>query len=108
MLLLPTVGIGSTYFKHEGHIAKTEGNIIKANKDALFVGLGPSVSISFADAIFAPLVARQGNRVTQAGERRVHSETLLAVIEYGQQADGSILTPEPLHAFGAPAQIAGR
>ena len=34
------------------------------------------------------------------------TRTLLAVIEYGQQADGSIRTPEPLHAFGAPPVIA--
>ena len=81
MLVLPNLGIGSTYYKHEGKIQKTEGNIITANKDALFVGLGPSASISFADAIFAPLVARQANSATQAGAQRVHSETLLAVSE---------------------------
>jgi seryl-tRNA synthetase len=51
----------------------------------------------------------------EKGPRHVHmlngtaltsSRTLLALIEYGQQADGSIQTPEPLHAFGAPALIA--
>ena len=51
----------------------------------------------------------------EKGPRHVHmlngtaltsSRTLLALIEYGQQADGSISTPEPLHAFGAPALIA--
>jgi outer membrane protein TolC len=81
LLLLPNVGIGSTYFKHEGKVAKTEGNIITANKDALFVGGGPSLSVNLADAIFAPLVARQTNSATQAGVRRVHSDTLLAVSE---------------------------
>jgi outer membrane protein TolC len=81
MLLLPNVGIGSTYFKHEGKIAKTEGNIITANKDALFVGAGPSILVSFADAIFAPLVARQTTGAVQAGARRVHNDTLLAVSE---------------------------
>jgi seryl-tRNA synthetase len=35
------------------------------------------------------------------------SRTLLALIEYGQQQDGSIRIPEPLHAFGAPAVIGG-
>ena len=44
----------------------------------------------------------------ERGRRRVHmlngtaitsSRTLLAVIEYGQQADGSIRVPEPLHAL---------
>jgi len=33
------------------------------------------------------------------------SRTLLALIEYGQQADGSIATPDVLHPFGAPAVI---
>ena len=33
------------------------------------------------------------------------SRTLLALIEYGQQADGSIATPGVLHPFGAPAVI---
>ena len=33
------------------------------------------------------------------------SRTLLALIEYGQQADGSIHTPAVLQAFGAPAVI---
>ena len=52
----------------------------------------------------------------ERGARHVHmlngtaitsSRTLLAVIEYGQQADGSIRMPELLHAFGAPAVIGG-
>jgi seryl-tRNA synthetase len=54
---------------------------------------------------------------TDAGPRHVHmlngtaatsSRTLLALIEYGQQADGSVRTPEPLHAFGAPPQLRPR
>jgi seryl-tRNA synthetase len=35
------------------------------------------------------------------------SRTLLALIEYGQQEDGSIATPAVLHPFGAPAVILG-
>jgi len=54
---------------------------------------------------------------TDSGPRHVHmlngtaitsSRTLLAVIEYGQQEDGSVHTPEPLHAFGAPAGLSPR
>ncbi len=33
------------------------------------------------------------------------SRTLLALIEYGQQEDGSIATPDVLHPFGAPPVI---
>jgi seryl-tRNA synthetase len=42
------------------------------------------------------------------GTAATSSRTLLALIEYGQQADGSVRTPEPLHAFGAPAQLEAR
>jgi seryl-tRNA synthetase len=35
------------------------------------------------------------------------SRTLLALIEYGQQEDGSIATPAVLHPFGAPAVVLG-
>jgi len=56
-------------------------------------------------------------RPASGGPRHVHtlngtaltsSRTLLALIEYGQQADGSVRTPEPLQAFGAPAELAPR
>ena len=51
----------------------------------------------------------------EAASRHVHmlngtavtsSRTLLALIEYGQQADGSIATPPALHPFGAPPLLA--
>jgi len=56
-------------------------------------------------------------RPASGGPRHVHtlngtavtsSRTLLALIEYGQQADGSVRTPEPLQAFGAPPELAPR
>ncbi len=76
---LPNFNIGSTYSEHEGNIQKTEGNIIKANKDALFVGGGTSVNFQFVDAIFGPLTARQVSLATQARLRRITDDTLLAV-----------------------------
>jgi seryl-tRNA synthetase len=56
-------------------------------------------------------------RPESGGPRHVHtlngtaltsSRTLLALIEYGQRADGSVRTPAPLQAFGAPAELAPR
>jgi seryl-tRNA synthetase len=32
--------------------------------------------------------------------------TIVALLENGQQADGSVELPEPLHAYGAPARLA--
>jgi outer membrane protein TolC len=76
---LPSLNLGSTYAKHEGNIQKTEGNIIKANKDSLFVGGGPSMTFAVTDALFAPLVGRQVLFATQAGLRRANIETLFQV-----------------------------
>jgi outer membrane protein TolC len=81
VLWLPNVNLGSQYTQHEGNIAKTEGNIIKANKNALFVGGGPLMNVNFSDALFAPLVARQVNAASQAGLQRVNLDALLAVTE---------------------------
>jgi outer membrane protein TolC len=77
--VLPNFNLGSEYTQHEGNISKTEGNIIKANKDALFVGGGPSLTFQTADAIFLRLAAQQITAATQAGRQRVTNNTLLQV-----------------------------
>jgi outer membrane protein TolC len=78
---LPNFNIGSTYSHHEGAIAKTEGNIIEANKNSLFVGGGPSITLNLTDALFAPLAARQAELGSQAALRRVANVTLQAVAD---------------------------
>ena len=47
--------------------------------DSLFVGGGPSLTLSFADAVFTPLVARQVTIASRAGLQRISNDTLLAV-----------------------------
>jgi outer membrane protein TolC len=70
-----------TYNHHEGNIQKTEGNIIKANRDSLFAGGGPSLTVQVSDAVFAPLIARQLASAAGAGFRRANNDTLLAVAD---------------------------
>ena len=79
--VLPNFNLGSIYTHHEGTAQKTEGNIIFANKDSLFVGGGPSVTFQTTDALFGPSVARQLTLAAQAGAQRVSLETLLTVID---------------------------
>jgi len=79
--LLPNFNLGSIYTHHEGTAQKTEGNIIFANKDSLFVGGGPSLIFQTTDALFGPSVARQLTLAAQAGAQRVNLETLLSVID---------------------------
>jgi outer membrane protein TolC len=78
---LPNINLGSSYVRHEGMFQKTEGNIIKVNRDSLFVGGGPSMSFALNEALFAPLVGRQVFVSTQAGLRRVTNDTLLEVAD---------------------------
>src|SRR5262249_50608836 len=79
--VLPNFNLGSAYNQHEGNISKTEGNIIKANRDSLFTGGGPSLNFQTTDAIFLPLVARQIAAASQAGQPRVPNNSLLLVAE---------------------------
>ncbi|HEV3203011.1 MAG TPA: TolC family protein [Gemmataceae bacterium] len=79
--ILPNFNIGSTYLRHDGNIQKTEGNIIKANKDSLFVGGGPSLVLPTVEALFTPLAARQLAAASEAGFQRVQNETLFSVAD---------------------------
>jgi outer membrane protein TolC len=79
--ILPNLNIAGSYNHHEGNIQKTEGNIIKANRDSMWVNFGPSVAFSTTEAIFGPLAARRVTASVSAGVRRVDNDTLLAVGE---------------------------
>src|SRR5262249_54013319 len=57
VIAVPSMTMGSQYVHHEGTIQKTEGNIIFANRDSLFVGFGPTVSFQTVEAIYNPLIA---------------------------------------------------
>lgn len=79
--LLPSVNLGSTYVDHEGRLQQAVGNILNTNRNSLFVGGGPSLTLALGDAIFAPLAARQLVASSEAGVQRVTNDTLLAVAD---------------------------
>ncbi|HXG08909.1 MAG TPA: TolC family protein [Gemmataceae bacterium] len=79
--VLPNATFFTSYVDHEGRIQQAIGNILNTNRNSLWVAAGPSLSFSFAEAIFAPLAARQLVAATQAGSQRVTNDTLLAVAE---------------------------
>src|SRR4051794_10586266 len=45
VLWLPNATFGSTYVDHEGRIQNTNGSIINVNRNSLFVGGGPTISL---------------------------------------------------------------
>jgi outer membrane protein TolC len=81
VMALPNATFGSAYNNHQGAIQKTEGNIIRMDRDSLFVGGGPTVSFGLADALFAPGIANRLLAAVTAGQRRVTNDTLLAVAD---------------------------
>src|SRR5262245_3293309 len=78
---LPNLAIGASYLSHEGRAQQANGNILNVNRDSLFVGGGPTMSVALTDALYGPLVARQVVNATEAGLQRVTNDTLLGVGE---------------------------
>ncbi len=78
---LPNLGVGSTYVAHDGQIQNTAGNVSTVNRDSLFVGGGPSISLPLARALFGPQEARQLRDAALFGRARVTNEVLLAIVD---------------------------
>ncbi len=95
VLWLPSLNAGVGYTKHDGKIQATQGQVIDASRNSLFVGGGAVTSnapttggsggparlfvdLSLADAIFEPLAARQLFCAERARESATFNDTLLA------------------------------
>jgi outer membrane protein TolC len=93
VLWLPTVYVGTDYFRHDGQIQDVAGNVFGTSKSSFMVGAGPSAVFAVADAIFAPLAARQQVREREAALQASRNDSLLAVAEAYfnvQQARGEL------------------
>ena len=63
---VPAVRIGADYARHTGNIQETSGQVIDADRASRFGGVGTGLSVDIADAIFAPLVAKQNRAAVMA------------------------------------------
>jgi outer membrane protein TolC len=90
--ILPNINVGTNYDAHVGTLQQSNGNILKVNRDALYVGLGadavaagtvaiPGIvwSGNLSDVIFANLVSRQRVRQAEANSFAVRNDILLQV-----------------------------
>ena len=57
--------LAATYVDHQGAIQNTTGPISNVNRDSLFVGGGPTITLGLTDALFGPGIAR----LVLAGQR---------------------------------------
>ena len=112
---LPSLRLGIGYNKHDGRLQATEGSVIEAGRNSLFVGGGAGlgtaplaagasgpgrlfVNLSVADAIFEPMIACRLWHAESAAEDAVMNDELLGVAEayfslveaYGLLADARL------------------
>src|SRR5262245_50710427 len=93
VLWLPTVFLGTDYFRHDGQIQDVAGNVFSTSKSSFMVGAGPFAVFALSDALFEPLAARQFARARQAELQTARNDSLLAVAEAYftvQQARGEL------------------
>jgi outer membrane protein TolC len=103
-LWLPTLYLGGDYSRHDGTLQDVAGNILTTGKSSLMLGVGPSLVFATADALFAPLAARQDARAREAGVQAAHNDALLAVAESYfnvQQARGELAGAEVAMKYAA-------
>jgi len=81
VLWLPTLNVGVDYFRHDGRIQDVQGHVFDTNKSSLLAGAGPTATIPMADALFAPLAARQVVRAREAGIQVARNNSTYAVAE---------------------------
>ncbi len=92
-LWLPTLYLGTDYYRHDGQLQSIEGRVFNASKSNFQVGAGPSMVFALSDALLSPLVQRQVLRAQEATLQTAQNDTLLAVAEAYftvQQARGDL------------------
>jgi outer membrane protein TolC len=102
-LWLPNLWVGGnpyaptflpTFYHHDGQIQSSRGQVFFTDRNDFFLQAGASLSVSLADAIYAPRIAR---RFTEAQEARARA-TLNDV-----QLDVALAYLDLLHTYGALA-----
>ncbi len=93
VLWLPSFNVGAGYYRHDGATQGQSGNLYINSKDQFFAGAGVTAKVDTADAIFAPLAARQVLQSRVSDVQTARNDALLATAEayFGvQQARGRL------------------
>jgi outer membrane protein TolC len=90
---LPTVQLGTDYYRQDGRIQDVTGNVFATSKASFMVGATPNVVFAVTDAIYGPLAAKQVVRARQSDLQAARNDSLLTVAEAYftvQQARGEV------------------
>ncbi len=81
LLWLPNLSLGADYFRHEGGQQNFAGEIVRSSRGSAAAGFGPNLVVSSADALYAPLAARQDLFARSAFYQAAVNDVSLAVAE---------------------------
>ncbi|CAN5367286.1 hypothetical protein BH11PLA2_BH11PLA2_47580 [soil metagenome] len=101
LLWVPNLMVGGDYFRHDGGQQNFQGEIVRSSRSTAMAGFGPNIVLSFSDAVYAPLAARQellARRSFQTATSNDVAMTVADVYFHVQQARaelaGALLTLE--------------
>ena len=80
-LWLPNLNIGASYYRHDGGAQGNSGTLYVNGRNQFMAGLGPTAVFSTADALFAPLAARQVLRSRTFDVQAARNNALLKVAD---------------------------
>jgi outer membrane protein TolC len=78
VLWLPSFNLGAGYYRHDGATQGQSGNFYDNSKDQFFAGAGVTARVSMADALYAPLAARQVLRSREIDTKTAQNDSMLA------------------------------
>ena len=81
VLWLPNLNVGASYYRHDGGAQGQSGTLFVNGRNQFMAGLGPTAEFSTADAIFAPLAARQVLQSRTFDVQTARNNALLNVAE---------------------------
>jgi outer membrane protein TolC len=81
VLWLPSFNVGAGYYRHDGATQGQSGNFYTNGKEQFFAGAGLTARVATADAIFAPLAARQVLRARASDVQAARNDALLNTAE---------------------------
>ena len=79
VLWIPSLSFGPTFFYHDGIDQNRRGDIFTVARGNYTLGVGPTFRVDLSDALYLPLVARQGVRAANAQAAATANNTQLDV-----------------------------
>ena len=79
VMWLPNLSFGPSVFYHDGLDQSRSGNVVSVSRGNYTLGIGPSLRVNVADALYVPLAARRGLRAETSRSQTVTNNVQLDV-----------------------------